>query len=73
MQRTVLNQMRVDVYKVRIYDAAIDDFRVSRRMATKVGAEIMRGEIIPESRVLIEADQLERGAQWTARDFQPES
>ena len=73
MQSTVLNSMRVKVYKVRIYDIESDDFRISRRMATDVGAARMGGEIIPETGALISSDELDRGEQWTARDFVPSS
>jgi hypothetical protein len=70
-QTQVLNSLRVKIYKVRVYDVATDQFRISRRMATESGAAIMRGEIMPETEVLIEPDQLENGAQWTERDFKP--
>lgn len=72
MQRTVLTQMRVDVYKVKIYDVAADECRVSRRMATTLGAQRMGGEIVPETRTLIDPAHLEPNEQWTARDFIPQ-
>jgi hypothetical protein len=62
---------RVAVYKVQLYDPATDDNRVSRRMATRNGAAKMGGEIVPETEILITADQLESGEEWTARDFAP--
>jgi hypothetical protein len=74
VQTQVLNQMRVEVYKVRIYDSATDEFRVSRRMATNVGVAKMRGEIIPGTKpVLISPDELESGEDWTERDFVPKA
>ena len=70
-QNQVRNHLRVSVYNVRLYDVIKDEFRTSRRMATKAGAEIMRGVIMPETEVLIDTDQLENGEQWTERDFKP--
>ncbi len=71
MQRNVLNQTRVKVFKVKIYDVLSDEFRVSRRMATECGAERMRGQVIPNTEILINADDLELGEQWTKIDFIP--
>jgi len=31
----------------------------------------MRGDIIPETGIEIDADRLERGEEWTERDFVP--
>jgi hypothetical protein len=61
----------VRVYKVKFYDVTIDAMRVSRRMATEKGAAIMRGEIIRETEVAIDAGRLEPGEEWTAPDFVP--
>ena len=61
----------VRVYKVKVYDVTTDESRVSRRMATEEGAAIMRGAIIPETGIEIDADRLEPGEKWTARDFVP--
>lgn len=60
----------VKVYKVRLYDVAIDEWRVSRRWATEKGAAMMRGEIIPQTGAEIERTSLEPGEEWTARDFE---
>ncbi len=62
---------KVTVYKIKLYDVATDQIRISRRMATREGADVMRGEIIPESAVEIDAARLERGEKWTERDFEP--
>ena len=70
-QTQVLNGFKVKVYKVRIYDVATDELRISRRMATQAGADKMRGETIPGTEVLTTSDQLERGEEWTERDFEP--
>jgi len=70
-QTQVLNSTRVKVYKVRMYNAATDETIISRRMATSTGAAIMHGDILPATEVLIHSEQLERGEQWTERDFDP--
>jgi hypothetical protein len=61
----------VRVYKVKVYDVTTDESRVSRRMATEEGAAVMGGAIIPETGIEIDADRLEAGEKWTARDFVP--
>jgi hypothetical protein len=60
---------KVRVYKVKVYDVTTDESRVSRRWATEKGAAKMHGEIIGESIIEIDADCLEPGEEWTARDF----
>jgi len=65
------NSRKVTAYKVQIYDIARDEMRLSRRMATEAGAAKMGGEIISETATPIEAEDLERGEQWTVRDFEP--
>jgi len=70
-QTQVSDRPRVKVYKVRVYNVATDELCISRRMATEAGASKMGGEIISETGVLIASDQLERGEEWTARDFKP--
>ena len=62
---------KVTVYKVKLYDGIRDESIVSRRMATEKGAAIMGGVIIPETATEIDAEQLERGEEWTERDFVP--
>lgn len=62
---------KVIVYKVKVYDAIKDQSIVSRRMATEKGATIMGGVIIRESGIEIDTDRLERGEEWTERDFVP--
>jgi len=71
MQTTVLNSMRVEIHKVRMYNAATDEWIISRRMATPSGAARMHGEIIPGTKVLVNSDQLEQGMEWTKLDFSP--
>ena len=60
---------KVTVYKIKLYDVTTDETRLSRRMATAKGAEIMGGQIFAETAIEIDVDQLERGEEWTARDF----
>lgn len=62
---------KITIYKVKLYDATTDETRVSRRMATEKGAAIMGGAIIPETEIEIDMDRLERGEEWTERDFVP--
>lgn len=65
------NSEKVTVYKVLVYDIQQDAPRLSRRMATEAGAKKMNGEILSETAILIEAEDLERGEQWTLRDYKP--
>lgn len=60
---------KVTVYKVKLYDVTNDETRISRRMATEKGAAIMRGAILRETGIEIDADRLEWGEEWTERDF----
>ena len=62
---------KITVFKVGLYDAINDARKISRRMATREGAEMMGGWVIEESAVEIESSQLEAGEQWTPRDFNP--
>jgi hypothetical protein len=61
----------ITVYKVRLYDTRNDESLTSRRMATVQGAAMMGGWIIDGTGIEIDPSQLERGMQWTARDFDP--
>jgi hypothetical protein len=62
---------KVRVYKVKVYDVTAGEYQVSRRMTTEKGAAKMRGDIIPETGIDIDADRLEPGEEWTPRDFVP--
>jgi len=62
---------KVKVYKVKVYDISKDEPQVSSRMATEKGANIMRGRIILGTGIEIDADRLERGEEWTPRNFTP--
>lgn len=62
---------KVTVYKVRFYDMQSDEFQLSRRMATRSGADRMRAEIIEDTATEIDSSQLEEGYEWTPRDFNP--
>jgi len=62
---------KVKVYKVRVYNVMTDEFVISRRMATRDGAAIMRGEILEHTGVEIDSSHLEDGEQWTPKDFSP--
>jgi hypothetical protein len=62
---------KVMVYRVKLYDAANDAPKISRRMATRRGAEVMCGHVLENTAIRIEDSQLENGEQWTAVDFNP--
>ncbi len=62
---------KVTVYRIRTYDFATDDYRTSRRWATREGAETMRGEIIPDGAIQIDESDLEPGEQWTRTGYAP--
>ena len=62
---------RVTVYRFRVYAIRPDQNRVSSRMATAKGVEMLHGEIIPETAVEIDEDRLERGEEWTVPNFVP--
>ena len=62
---------KVTVYKVKVYDIYKDEPVLSRRMATREGAAIMKGDVIENTATEIDASQLEPGENWTPRDFIP--
>lgn len=62
---------KVTVYKVKVYNIATDASMISRRWATREGADRMSGWVIEESAVEIDDTQLEKGEQWTERGFEP--
>jgi hypothetical protein len=64
---------RIKVYKVQLYNAVTDAPMISRRMATRQGAEIMQGVVLENTEIEIDESQLERGEQWTARGFIPDA
>jgi hypothetical protein len=63
--------VKTTVHKVRMYDAKNDDTIISRRYATSEGAEMMGGEIIEGTAVVIDVTELEPGFDWTPRDYVP--
>lgn len=56
---------KTTVHKVRLYDAKNDETIISRRYATPEGAEMMGGEIIEGTAVVIDLTELEPGFHWT--------
>jgi hypothetical protein len=62
---------RLKVYKVKLYNVITDQFVISRRMATREGAATMRGVVLEDTGVEIDASQLEPGEHWTPVDFIP--
>ena len=63
--------LKIMVYKVKIYNVMTDEFVISRRLATRQGAVVMRGEILEYTGVEIDSSRLENGEQWTPKDFVP--
>jgi hypothetical protein len=63
----------VTVYKIEAYDIIADELRISRRMATVIGAAKMGGAAIKNTALDIDETLLESGEQWTARDFCPDA
>ncbi len=63
--------VKVTVYKVQVYNIMTDQCVLSRRMATREGAEIMKGKVIENTAVEIDETRLEPGEKWTPRDFRP--
>jgi len=59
------------VYRYRVYDIMIDDYRYSTRMATKEQIARVRGEIIPGTERKIDAGLVKDG--WTEKDFNPDA
>ena len=59
----------VTVYKVKRYDITRDEWIISSRMATRLGAVAMRGEVIEDTAIDIDVSQLEPGEQWKPPDF----
>jgi hypothetical protein len=62
---------RLKVYRVKVYSVMTDQYVISRRMATREGAAIMKGEVLEDTGVEIDASQLEPGDPWTPIDFTP--
>ena len=62
---------KAKVYRVQVYNIMTDQIVISRRMATREGAEIMRGKVIDDTAVEIDESQLEPGEEWTPIDFNP--
>lgn len=62
---------KIIVYKVRFYDITTDERRISRRMATEIGAQRMGGEIVEQSGIEIPVSDLEAGEDWTPIGYTP--
>jgi hypothetical protein len=61
---------KVTVYRYRRYDPAIDDYRISSRMATRRHIERIDGEIIPGTEAHVDSSHLESDG-WTKKNFDP--
>ncbi|HEY8128401.1 MAG TPA: hypothetical protein VIF39_06770 [Hyphomicrobium sp.] len=62
---------KVTVFRVSKYDIATNSTIISRRMATREGAQIMGARILEDTATFIDASQLEPGEQWTPINFSP--
>lgn len=60
---------KVRVHRYRRYDIAIDDYRVSTRMATKEHIDRIGAEVIDGTEAEIDSSLLIDG--WTNKDFDP--
>jgi hypothetical protein len=58
------------VYKYRVYDITIDDYRLSTRMATKEHIARIGGDLIPGTEREIDPVLLRDG--WTEKNFDPD-
>ena len=62
---------KVNIYKVKLYNILTDEEVLSRRMATREGAAIMKGRVVESTEIEIDDTRLEPGEQWTKKDFTP--
>jgi hypothetical protein len=63
---------KITVYQFRMYDAANDEMRKSRRWATRERIEWLRGEVLEQTATEVDASLV--GAEiegMTGRDFNP--
>jgi hypothetical protein len=61
----------VTVYRVDFYDIQNDTMQRSRRWFTRAGADRVNGILDETTATEIDETSLERGEQWTLRDFDP--
>jgi hypothetical protein len=61
----------VTVYRFKAWDQVRGESIVSRRMATRKGIEMCKGEALPNTATEIDRAQLENGEEWTEVDFVP--
>ena len=55
----------VIVYRFKAWDQSAGEYKLSRRMATREGIEMCKGEALEDSAIEIDSSQLERGEEWT--------
>jgi hypothetical protein len=51
----------VIVYRFQAWDQSAGEYKLSRRMATREGIEMCKGEALEDSAIEIDSSQLERG------------
>ena len=55
----------VIVYSFQAWDQSTGEYKLSRRMATREGIEMCKGEALEDSAIEIDSSQLEWGEEWT--------
>jgi hypothetical protein len=60
--------MNVFIHQFRVYDITIDEYRISRRWATREAIERIHGEVIEGSVVEVDATFVDRDG-MTERNF----
>jgi hypothetical protein len=65
----IMTRPTTTVYRYKVYDVTIDDYRYSTRMATTVHIDKI-GEMLPETRFEVFSDLLIDNA-YTEKDFTP--
>jgi hypothetical protein len=63
-----MRRATVIVYRYKVYDVTIDDYRRSTRMATTAAIEMLGGIALPETGFEVYADFVSEDG-WTEKDF----
>ena len=63
-----MRRATVIVYRYKVYDVTIDDYRRSTRMATTAAIEMLGGIALPETGFEVYADFVSQDG-WTEKDF----
>jgi hypothetical protein len=63
-------QVKIRVYRYRVYDRSIDEYRLSTRMATREQIIRIQGEVVQGSDLDVDAALVHDG--WTEKHFDPD-